>query len=165
MDFPCPVAASVDRGYLCGKHEPHFCGATGGRGALQPLFGFLAEPEQARFGGDQRLAQLLRPARVREVTRSDNRYPLAARPPGQMLEIAVPAAGAGEPRVDVQVGVEHTSSSALPLLSAAWPIRYCHAGPTGRGGCTQWAGGSEGAGGGGRWVGVFAFIGPCRRPG
>src|SRR5580692_11465601 len=148
MNFPCSVAAAVDRGYLCGKHEPHFSGATGGRGALQPLLGFLAEPEQARFGRDQRLAQLFRPARVREVTRSDDRYPLTARPPGQMLEIAVPAAGAGEPRVDVQVGVEHTVVVRSPVITSAWPIRYCHAGPTGRGGCTQWAGAAKGLGGG-----------------
>lgn len=31
-------------------------------------------------------------------------------------------------------------------MSAAWPIRYCHAGPTGWGGCTQWAGTAKGLG-------------------
>ena len=31
-------------------------------------------------------------------------------------------------------------------MSAAWPIRYCHAGLTWRGGCTQWAETAKGSG-------------------
>src|SRR5215469_4914563 len=118
VDFPRPLATPVDRRYLCGKHEPHLAGAAAWRVSPQPRFGVLAEPEQPRLGGDQVLPQFLRPSRMRKVARADDRDPLAKRPPGEMLEVAVPAAGAGEPGVDVQVGVEHAVAVRSPVSSS-----------------------------------------------
>src|SRR5262249_23744943 len=122
VDFPRPLASPVDRRYLRGKHEPHLAGAAARRGAPQPRFGVLAEPEQPRLCGHQGLAQFLGPPRMRKVARADDRDPLAKRPPGEMLEVAVPAAGAGEPGVDVQVGVEH-AVAVRSLVIAGLPGR------------------------------------------
>src|SRR5215469_8293902 len=140
VDFPRPLATPVDRRYLCGKHEPHLAGAAAWRVSPQPRFGVLAEPEQPRLGGDQLLPQFLRPARMRKVARADDRDPLTKRPPGEMLEVAVPAAGAGEPGVDVQVGVEHAVAVRSPVDSSfgaglPGPSESCHAGPTSRRRC------------------------------
>src|SRR5215469_3091405 len=118
VDFPRPLATPVDRRYLRGKHESHLAGAAARGASPQPRFGVPAEPEQPWLGGDQVLPQFLGPPRMRKVARADDRDPLAKRPPGEMLEVAVPAAGTGEPGVDVQVGVEHAVAVRSPVRSS-----------------------------------------------
>src|SRR5258708_40331963 len=94
--FHCPVAGPVDRRYLRGKHEAHLAAATARRASPEPDLGVLTQPEQPRLGGNQGLRELVGPLRVREVARADDRDPLAKRPPGEIPEAAVPAAGPGE---------------------------------------------------------------------
>jgi hypothetical protein len=44
-----------------------------------------------------------------EIACADDRQPLSGRPPGKISDLGVFAAGAGEPRVNVQVRVEHAA--------------------------------------------------------
>src|SRR5260370_40543323 len=87
------------------------------RASAEADAGVLTPAEQPRLGGNQGLRELVGPLRMREVARADDRDPLAKRPPGEMLEVAVPAAGAGESRVDVKVGVEHAVAVRSPLIA------------------------------------------------
>src|SRR5580698_9499451 len=77
------------------------------------------DPEQAGLGRDQRVLQLRGPRRVGEVTGAEHGQALAQRPPGQVLDVAVLAARAREPRVDMQIGVEHVG----PIVPRATVIR------------------------------------------
>src|SRR5215831_5232873 len=71
---------------------------------------------------------------MRKVAGAQHGDPFAARPPGEVLEVTVPAASARESGVDVQVGVEHTVVVRSPVIACGpasarrrRPIRYCHA--------------------------------------
>ena len=88
----------------------------GGESRRSRSLGVLAEPEQAGLGRDQGLLQLIRPAGMSEIAGADDGDPLAERPPGQMLDVAVPATGAGESGVDVQVGVKHAVVVRSPVI-------------------------------------------------
>ncbi len=93
----------VDRGDLRGQHES---GCRPARRRQRPQDVSLkvgTQPEQTRLGRHELGGDLLRPGRVGEVTGADHCDALARRPPGQMLQVAVPAAGSGVLGVDVQV--------------------------------------------------------------
>src|SRR6185437_12636881 len=90
-----------------------------------------------QLAGESRLSRAARsgrnwnspgPAGMGEVAGPDDRYALPPGPPGERRNIAVPAASAGEPGVDVQVGVEHPGWLALSL-SAAYASAGRPAGP------------------------------------
>ena len=91
-------------------------------GALQ----VRPEPEQTGGLGDQLRAELLTPDGVREVAGTDDAYPLAPGLPGEVLQVAVPAASPGELGMYVQIRVEAhrpiilgREGSALKKLSTA----------------------------------------------
>src|SRR5580698_8611205 len=65
------------------------------------------DPEQAGLGRDQGVLQLRGPRRVGEVAGAQDGQALAPRPPGQVFDIAVLAAGPRESRMNVQIGDEH----------------------------------------------------------
>ena len=96
---------------------------AGGKRRGDALLDIRAQAEQPGLGRDELLLQLGRPGRVAEVAGADDADALARRPPGQVLEIEVPAGRAGIFRMHVQVGVEaHGIDSPLeerPTIGAA----------------------------------------------
>ncbi len=106
VDLAGALAVLVDGGDLHGQHEPHLPAAGGRQAAGEVSVEVATQPEQAGLGGFEHLAQVLEPGGVGEIAGPDQRDALAARPPGQVLDVAVFAARAGILRVDVQIGVE-----------------------------------------------------------
>ena len=109
MDLPGLVALLVDGRDLHRQHEPDRIEAAGaGRRklSLHGPFEVGAQAEEPGLRGDELLLQLSPPGRMGEVARADDADALLARPDGQVLQVAVPAGGAGESRVDVQIRVE-----------------------------------------------------------
>ncbi len=111
VDLPGHPVALVDGGDLGREQEAHLRLAAGRGGPSQLRLEVRAEAEQARLGRLERLGEFGGPGRVGEVAGADHADALARRPPGQRLGVAVLAAGAGEARVDVQVGVKHAARS------------------------------------------------------
>jgi hypothetical protein len=113
VDLPRALPLLVDRRDLDRENEANGA-AAGGRKRCHDLpVEVLAQLEQARLRGNELLGQLVVPAGVREVPGCHHLDPLATRPLGQVLEVAVPARRAGELRVDVEVGKEAALSHHL----------------------------------------------------
>jgi hypothetical protein len=110
VHLPGPVIASVDGGDFHREHEPDRSGAAGRGVADEPSLQVRPDPEQAGLGRNEGLPQLRRPRRVGEVAGAEHPQALAQCPPGQVLDIAVLAAGPRELGVDVQIGMEHGGS-------------------------------------------------------
>jgi hypothetical protein len=109
MDLPGALTATVDRGYFDGKHEADGAGA-GSRGiAEEPFLELRPDPEQSGLRRDEVLLQLRGPRGMREVSGAEHAQALAQGPPGQVPDVAVLAAGAREPRMNMQVSVEHSA--------------------------------------------------------
>ena len=110
VNLPGALGAAVDRGYLDREHEPDRA-RTGGRGvADEPSLELGTDPEQAGLGRDQGLPELGGPRRMREIPGAEHAQALAQGPRGKMLDIAVLAARAREPRMNMKVGDEHVGS-------------------------------------------------------
>ena len=80
------------------------------------------------LGGPQRLAKVLMPRWVREVSRAQQRDALPSRPPGERVQAEVSTAGAGVLRVDVQIRDErvvrgHAASCHTFLVDQETPRR------------------------------------------
>ena len=105
VHLPRPVVALVDRGDLRRQHEPHRRAARGRQRAVHRALQVRPQPEQPRRVRHQLRAEFLPPHRVREVAGADDAQSLTPGPPGEVLQVAVPAAGAGELGVNVQVRV------------------------------------------------------------
>ena len=112
MHLAGAIACPVDSRYLGAEQETHRLLTTRWRVTAKPAGQLRAKLEQAWLRGLQRLAKFLGPARMGEVAGADDRDPLPPRPPGQTGNVAVLAACAREPRVNVQVSVEHLVSAA-----------------------------------------------------
>ena len=110
VHLPGAVVVAIDGGDFHGEHEPDVTRAAGGGIAEEPLLQVGTDPEQAGLGLDEGFLQLGRPRRVGEVAGAEHPQALAQCPPGQVLDIAVLAAGPRELGVDVQIGVEHGGS-------------------------------------------------------
>ena len=104
------VVALVDGGDFHAELEPDRARAAGRGVAAESLLEVRADPEQAGLGRDQGFLEFRRPGRMGEVAGAEDPQALAQRPPGQVLDVAVLAAGARELRVDMEVGVEHRGS-------------------------------------------------------
>ena len=63
VNFPGPVAATVDRGYLGREQETNLPGTTARRSAAQLTLKFGTEPEQSGFGRNERFTQFRPPRR------------------------------------------------------------------------------------------------------
>src|SRR5262245_14049736 len=103
MHLARPVVALVDRGDLRREHETHGRAARGRKRLVDGALQVRAQPEQPGCLWHQLRAEFLPPDGMREVAGADNAYPLAPRPPGEVLEVAVSAAGAGKFGVNVQI--------------------------------------------------------------
>ena len=135
MDLPGLVALLVDGRDLHRQHEPDRIEAAGAGRWKLPLHGPFevgAQTEEPGFRGNELLLQLGAPGRMGEVARADDADALLARPDGQVLQVAVPAGGAGESRVDVQVRVEGHGARCFSAgvaggYGASGNWRRCHA--------------------------------------
>lgn len=67
----------------------------------------VSQPKQSRLGGDEFLAQIAHPLRVREITGTEHRHALLPRPQSHVFEVRVFAGRSREFRVNVQIGKEH----------------------------------------------------------
>src|SRR6185437_7355336 len=114
-----PVVALVDRRDLRRQHEPDRRAARGRQRLVDGTLQVRPEPEQTGGLGDQLRAELLTPDRVREVAGTDDAYPLAPGPPGEVLQVAVPAASPGELGMYVQIRVE----AHRPIIPDGSPFR------------------------------------------
>ena len=106
MDFARAPGLLVDRGNFHFEHEAHV-GAAGGRKLPgDALFDVVAQAEQPGLGGNELVLEFRAPGRMGEVAGADDGDALAGCPPGEVLEVEVPAGRARIFRVNVQVGVE-----------------------------------------------------------
>src|SRR5688572_29951756 len=94
---------------------------------------------------------MVEPARMGEVTGAEQGDALALRPPGEVVELEVPAARAGVPRVDVKIGDPgerrrthpgHLAASAPPTPCTRRVARAPAVPPSGRCGF-PWSGGAQ----------------------
>ena len=107
VDLAGPVPLFVDGRDLDLEEEPGRPVAGRRQLPLDLALDLRAQAEEPRLGRDELAADLLEPGRMREVAGTDDGDPLAPRPQRQVLEIGVPARGAGVLRVDMEIGVEH----------------------------------------------------------
>ena len=107
MHLASPRAAFVDRRDFDLQHEAHGRRAGGGQFFIHAALQVVDQAKQARFRRDQIPLQFGEPLGVRKVACAQQAYALAARPPGQVRQIGLPAGGARVLGVDMQISVEH----------------------------------------------------------
>ncbi len=103
VDLAGPLPPLVDRGDFRGQHEPGRLPTGRGQRPQDVRLEVWTQPEQAGLGRHELGGDLLRPYGMGEIARTDHSDPLACRPPGQMLQVAVPAACPGVLGMDMQI--------------------------------------------------------------
>ncbi len=94
VDLAGALAALVDGGDLHREHEAHRPAARRRQGPPDLAVEVATQAEQTRLGRLQTATKLLEPRRVRKVPGAHHGNALPPRPPGEVLEVAVPAARA-----------------------------------------------------------------------
>src|SRR5262245_40820833 len=106
MDFAGAVSLLVDRRDLDLQQEPRRAVAGRRKPLLDLALDLRPQAEEARLGRHELGADLLEPRRMGEVAGADDGETLPPRPERHMLQVRVPAGGAGVLGVDVKIGVE-----------------------------------------------------------
>ena len=128
MDFSRAASALVDGRDLRREDEADRRLSAGrGKLSLNLAVDVASQGKEAWFSRDELVSELLKPERMREVARGDERQSLAPAPQREVFEIAVAAGGARIPGVDVQVREEGHGVRPSFLRwkdDPTWPARH-----------------------------------------
>ena len=106
MHFPRLVVLLVDRRNFDLQKKPRRLAGKRGNLFRAPAFQLRIQSKQSRLGGHEFVFDFCEPLRMREIAGAEDGDAFLRRPERHVFEVEVAARGAGELRMQMQIGVE-----------------------------------------------------------